>query len=162
MVKNFKNLVQTLLVIFLFSCSSGDEIYVKFNHAEGLNVNDPVTLNGWEVGKVTGMALNRENNIIARVKIKQELTIPNDSEFLISNTDLLGSKQLEIHSGASQTFISPGDTVNGKKASSVITDSLIVKIMDKLLFKERDNEKCDSLLIELRRMNENLEKGRSN
>lgn len=87
--------------------------YIIFDNVEGLYKSNYIYLNGMKVGYVKDV-----NNIdpfgkkfLVHVSIKSDIKIPKDSEIMIFNSDLLGSKALKIISGASKIVLSSKDTI---------------------------------------------------
>lgn len=87
--------------------------YVVFDNVEGLYKSNYVYLNGMKVGYIKDI-----NNIdafgesfLVHISIKSDIKIPNNSEIMIFNSDLLGSKALKIVPGNSTTAYNSKDTI---------------------------------------------------
>ena len=87
--------------------------YVVFDNVEGLYKSNYVYLNGMKVGYIKDI-----NNIdafgesfLVHISIKSDIKIPNNSEIMIFNSDLLGSKALKIVPGNSTTAFNSKDTI---------------------------------------------------
>jgi len=94
---------------------------VIFNNLQGLDVSDDVRMLGKKIGRISGTKIVGQNIAI-------ELTIDNlfafkipiDSEFEITQSDLMGSKFISIYPGKdNDKFILEGETIAGKNAEIV-------------------------------------------
>jgi len=122
------------------------EVYAVFPKVDGLNVANPVTINGLQIGKVYEMKeKNRElDAIIVTINLLKDVDIPKNS-FASINTDLLGASSLIITRGDSKDMMKDGDTlltqntpglIEGLKASLNPTLGSVngaVKSLDSLL-----------------------------
>ena len=90
--------------------------------------------------------------------IDKKCNIPTDSKFYIYCTDILGDKAVKIELGKSKNYIQNNDTIpiNSTISNSLI-DSVGFKVKD-FINELTDQSKQDSILLELRRLNDNLEK----
>ena len=94
---------------------------VIFDNLQGLDVSDDVRMLGKKIGRISGTKIVGQNIAI-------ELTIDNlfafkipiDSEFEITQSDLMGSKFISIYPGKdNEKFIIEGETIAGKNAEIV-------------------------------------------
>ena len=94
---------------------------VIFNNLQGLDVSDDVRMLGKKIGRISGTKIVGQNIAI-------ELTIDNlfafkipiDSEFEITQSDLMGSKFISIYPGKdNEKFILEGETIAGNNAEIV-------------------------------------------
>ena len=71
--------------------------YVSFSNVKGLTVASPVTLNGMQIGQVTGLEYQYDNpgHILVAVDLDKSVKITKGSKFLLSSS-LLGSAELAI------------------------------------------------------------------
>ena len=104
-----------------------------FNKVESLNINssffdignidvgNDVKIKGVKVGEVSGISLDQENYMaIITSSIDENLKIPDDSIFKISNNGLIGSPYIEIQLGNSKELLKNNDyTVNNIDAVSL-------------------------------------------
>lgn len=148
-----------VLLTTLLCCSCSDRfktIYLKADQVDGLQKSAKVFIKGLEIGHVEEIKLNSKAELLLRLSIENEVLIPNDSKF-ISQKSFLGDNQIYINLGESQTVINENDTVL-LTSDNLITnpDSVAVEIkgLFEKLIKPKQN---DSILIELRRINKNLE-----
>ena len=147
------------ILIFLISCTDErTEIILNAENVDGLTTEANITLNGFEIGEVEDLNLTSEGTIDIKCKLNPDTKIPNDSKFTIESLDLLGSKGIFVELGESKENLKNGDIIKLSKIESTnLGDSLGIKVGE-FLESLTGKEKQDSILIELRRLNENLEK----
>ncbi|MBW1296311.1 MlaD family protein [Aquimarina litoralis] len=148
-----------IILLFLISCSSnGTQIILNADNVEGITTETNITLNGFEIGKIKDMKLTLNGTIDIWCILNADTNIPNDSEFRIENLGFLSGKEIIIEPGKSQDRLKNGDFMKLTKTKSTpLGDSLSIKIHN-FIKNFTSRQKQDSILIELRRLNENLEK----
>jgi len=117
-------IVTIVMVRFL---SATKTYYAVFENVNGLSVNDPVIIEGLKVGnvKMIDFLLDGSNNLIVKLKIKNDINIP-DKSF----TEIVPLKHPEFDKSLGIKFVSSdgyfedGDTIKLKK-TLVTVDSLI-------------------------------------
>jgi phospholipid/cholesterol/gamma-HCH transport system substrate-binding protein len=97
------------------------EIYAVFQKVDGLNVANPVTINGLQVGKVYEMHEKSRSldSIIVTINLTKDVDIPKDSYATISS-DLLGSASVSIVKGDSKDLMKNGDYLFSQNTSGLI------------------------------------------
>lgn len=107
------------------------DIYAEYEQISGIKVSNPVLYNGFIVGKITNLELSPKGTIVARLTLKPELQIPENTIAKIVSQDILGAKAIVLYFGDSRTFINEGDTlrtdVEMSLAESVNSEVLPVK-----------------------------------
>jgi phospholipid/cholesterol/gamma-HCH transport system substrate-binding protein len=95
--------------------------YVVFSKTEGLNISDPIKINGLRVGAVEAMTEKDADltGIIVSFHLIRELNIPKDSYCKISSSPL-GSGTIQITLGNSKEFLKDGDTIKGIDSKSMM------------------------------------------
>jgi phospholipid/cholesterol/gamma-HCH transport system substrate-binding protein len=95
--------------------------YVVFSKTEGLNISDPIKINGLRVGAVEAMTEKDADltGIIVSFHLIRELNIPKDSYCKISSSPL-GSGAILITLGNSIEFLKDGDTIKGIDSKSMM------------------------------------------
>ena len=138
-----------IILMTLISCKENQTyLFLKTEEINGITKNAPVALRGIEIGEVSGINLDFNNNLFIQIAINKDIRIPVDSKFTIENKDLFGEKQIEVILGESDvTFLSNDSSILHSSASILLPVSIMQNVL-----KTRD-----SLLIELQRLNENLE-----
>lgn len=84
--------------------SSENFLKIKFKNISGLEVGDPVTINGFRKGYVNDIVI-KNNNLIVEAAIDNDVKLSEDAKFYIVMLDLMGGKKIEIDPGYSNTEI---------------------------------------------------------
>ncbi|OQX76569.1 MAG: hypothetical protein B6D61_08615 [Bacteroidetes bacterium 4484_249] len=129
--KEFKiGLIVTLSLALLywgFNFLKGEDVftndrvfYAVYNDVGGLEKANPVLINGLIVGQVRNMYFSSEENsmVIVELVLKNSIPIPKNSIAKI-NSDLLGSKTVDITLGSGSEFAQSGDTLIAKLQMSI-------------------------------------------
>lgn len=142
-----------LFILFLITGCSDDKnkLYVIFDRVDGLKEGNSVMINGLDAGTVTSLALFK-TKVIASLKLKSKLTIPEQSEVYIEET-LSGYPVVSIKLSDNKANLRNGDTLNGlyKKTGlldALLTDSVVKQKVEKTL--DKIIEVADSLKKGLR------------
>lgn len=147
-----------LTLLFLIGCTANKKDYIiEFDQVDHLRAGNSVILNGMEVGEVTDINLGENHEVLVTVQIDNEVSIPMDSKFILSS-DFLGNKSIQIEPGTRSENLNPGSHIMGTHAKTNMDTSTspLTKIITGIF--NNKSTKQDSILIELRRLNENLEK----
>jgi phospholipid/cholesterol/gamma-HCH transport system substrate-binding protein len=93
-----------------------DKIFAVFPSVEGLQVSNPVSINGLQVGKVYSIKEKDKNltGIIVTISLNKDINIPKNSLATISG-ELLGTTSVKIKMGNSTAYIVDGDTLESMK-----------------------------------------------
>lgn len=144
--------------MLIIACSDNKKtIFIKAETINGLKEKTAVSLNGFEVGSVRKISLTPEGKIMIKVRLKGDLVLPRDSKFKLENLAFFGRSGLKIEIGKEKQWLQQGDTVMlAPEAYKIAQDSLSVRIKS-YIENLSGAKKRDSILIELRRLNENLE-----
>ena len=72
--------------------------YIKYENINGLQLSDPVLINGFKVGMVTGIKFNEDNSgsLIVQLLVENNFEIPKNSVAKLVSRDIMGSKGIEI------------------------------------------------------------------
>ncbi len=107
------------------------KINSSFFDIGNMSIGNDVKINGVKVGEVTGIRLDQENFMaIITSSVEENIIIPNDSIFKISNNGFIGSPYIEIQLGNSNETLKNNDyTINNIDAVSLeeIINSFIFK-----------------------------------
>lgn len=155
-----KNILQIAIILTLCACSNQNSLTLELSNAEGLSTSSPVYANGLAVGKVNSLKVSSNQTILATIKLTGELQkVPVDSKISMNNDGLLGEKAINLNLGTSSEYFTSSDTIqlsNSVNKATSEADPLTQVIQDGVnMLTSRD--KLDSILLELRRLNENLE-----
>jgi len=150
------------MILLLTSCSllrDTFELTVVFPNADGLTTYSNVILNGLEIGQVKELKIGNSTEIITTLTFDKDYEFPTDTKFIVVK-NLFGSGTVQIVPGTAKDIIKKGQRLTGeieikentiKQASINILDDFSGLV-----------KKQDSILIELRRLNNNLEKQNKN
>ena len=109
-----------LLLIWGISFLKGNNIfgnsnvyYSTYKNIDGLESSAPVRINGLTVGNVTEIYFhpNNSGDIIVQFTINDDIRFPRNSIAKIYNSDIMGTKAVQLIYGNSNLFASPGDTL---------------------------------------------------
>ena len=157
-----KKPVYFVLLTLLFACAQDETFHLRMQHANGLSPQSNILANGLVIGKVQKLSLDSAYRVIVDFELTDGLSdIPTDSKFILS-TDMLGSASLEIKVGTEPEFFAATDTIDVEVARPEIGKpmDMIPSVLQRLFLDTSNDEKMDSILYELRRLNDNLEEGR--
>ncbi len=152
---HFYVFLKAICLLLLVGCESNSlKLVAKIPDANNLPTPCTVYLNGVDVGVLDNLRVGNHGQLFGDLKLTKVNSLPSDSELVI-NSQLLGGKSLQIKTGISASILSPGDTVfchevnaNAIKAEAANPFSDFIKIP----------QKQDSILKELQRLNQNIEK----
>lgn len=89
--------------------SSDNMYYTDYDNVDGLATSKPVMVNGYQIGRVSGMYLMDNGKIRTEFKIKSEYDIPSNTIARIVSESILGSKVIVFDLGNSTTMAGDGD-----------------------------------------------------
>lgn len=94
--------------------AAGRTYYAIYGNVAGINNDDPVSVNGFRIGKIRSSTLiPDEDVVILELEISHAgLNIPEDSKAIIANTGLLGGKEIDLEMGFSSVYLEAGDTIS--------------------------------------------------
>jgi phospholipid/cholesterol/gamma-HCH transport system substrate-binding protein len=87
--------------------------YVVYDRIDGLQVSNPVLVNGYTVGQVRNIGFLPDNSgkIVVTMALTQNFNIPGNTIARIFSSDLMGTKAVELIFGKTDYFQQPGDTL---------------------------------------------------
>lgn len=99
------------------------KLYAIFDNVEGVEVSNPVQINGLTIGSVT--AINEADQDLSRgviltITLKKNVHIPNNSVAQI-NSSFLGSATIVVGKGDSPKFLEDGDTLLTRKKPNLLS-----------------------------------------
>lgn len=135
--------------------SPNNTYYAVYDNIDGLNVSNPVLINGFSVGRVSDIEILQDqgNTLLVSLDI-------NDNQFIGSGTlaviksDLLGSKAVHLDSVDTGTPLKEGDTLNAMLHRG-ITEQLTSTAMPLV-------DKLEVTLLNLNRILDNLANNEDN
>jgi phospholipid/cholesterol/gamma-HCH transport system substrate-binding protein len=84
--------------------SSENFLKIKFENVSGLEIGDPVTVNGLRKGYVNNITIKKQE-LIVEAAISKDVFLSEDAKFSIVMLDLMGGKKIDISPGVSQAPI---------------------------------------------------------
>ena len=104
----------------------GIGIQAIFDNIGSLKLKAPVKSSGVIVGRVVDIAFSAEDyHAVVGLEIETNFTFPEDSDFSIVSSNLLGGQYVEIEPGAEEVMLATGDQVFGN--SAIVLEHLISK-----------------------------------
>jgi len=96
-----------------------EEITIKFPTTDGLDPGDKVKLNGIAIGKITNIGLV-EDGVLVKILVQlPEFSLKEDSEFIASESGLMGGHHLEIIPGKSDKELDFSQVQVGRTGNSI-------------------------------------------
>lgn len=124
--------------------TSENTYYATYDRVDGLTVSKPIYVNGYQIGRVSGLTLQPDGLILTEFKIDKKYRLPDNTLARIASTDLLGSKAIVFELGDSPVIAEDGATLQAdiqknimeqvepiqKKAESVfaVLDSILTSV----------------------------------
>ena len=87
--------------------------YAKYHEVSGLEISNPVSINGVRIGQVSKMyfAPDMSGDVIIELMIVTDFPIPDNTIARIFSADLMGSKSVDLKLGNSAERAKDGDTL---------------------------------------------------
>mgnify|MGYP000046387035 CR=1 FL=1 len=91
------------------------DYYAFYEHVHGLEVGQPVTINGYKIGQVTEITFDASfgGELLVGFHISKPLDFGVDTKVKIYDMDIMGAKGLELEIGSSSILAVTGDTLVG-------------------------------------------------
>lgn len=91
------------------------DYYAFYEHVHGLEVGQPVTINGFKIGQVTEITFDASygGELLVGFHISKPLDFSIDTRVKIYDMDIMGAKGLELEMGSSKVLAVTGDTLDG-------------------------------------------------
>ena len=91
--------------------------FIIYKDIDGLTVSNPVETNGLTVGRINAIHLltERNNEILVTIDIDDALVVGDSTTAVLSNSDLLGGKNIVLKLGKNTKVYKSGDTLKGRK-----------------------------------------------
>jgi len=87
--------------------------YVLYKNIDGLNVSNPVIVNGFAVGRVSsiGILQEKDNQIVVEMDVDENVMLGDSTVAQLTNSDFLGSKAILLQIGDLSKPLLGGDTL---------------------------------------------------
>ena len=91
------------------------DYYAFYENVHGLEIGQPVTINGFKIGQVTGITFDYsfKGPLLVAFHISKPVDFTSDTKVRIYDMDIMGAKGLQVDLGTSKLMASPGDTLAG-------------------------------------------------
>jgi len=104
-----------------FSISVSEKfLEVKFPTVAGLELDDPVTVNGVRKGTVQDFKIE-PGDVIVKIKLDPDVDLRKDAAFSVSMLDLMGGKKINIYPGSSPEEIDYSKVQQGQFQADIAT-----------------------------------------
>lgn len=92
--------------------SSNEKYYAIYSNVDGLNVSNPIMINGFTIGRVSEIRLLQNNNdkVLVELDLRGDVIL-GDSATATLNSDFLGNKSISLTPGDIQKPLEGGDTL---------------------------------------------------
>ena len=100
--------------------SNNNTYYAVYNKVDGLAPSNPVTINGYPVGRVKSLKLlqGMNNSVLVAIDVSKDIQI-GDSSFAMIAKDLLGGMSIILNMGKNSKIYESGDTIKGSFQPSI-------------------------------------------
>lgn len=94
-------------------------VYVLFDNAAGLAVDDPVLVAGIQVGRVVGVSLTEDGRARVAIRLNRDIVLHDDATAVVGSTGMLGDRILDLKTGSPDAPVVPdgGAIVGGEPVS---------------------------------------------
>jgi len=91
------------------------DYYAFYDHVHGLEVGQPVTINGYKIGQVTEISFDVSygGSLLVGFHISRPIDFSKDTKVEIYDMDIMGAKGLQLQPGTSDVLAVSGDTLQG-------------------------------------------------
>ena len=91
------------------------DYYAFYEHVHGLEVGQPVTINGYKIGQVTEINFDVSfgGSLLVGFHISRPIDFSKDTKVEIYDMDIMGAKGLQLQPGTSDLLAFSGDTLQG-------------------------------------------------
>jgi len=130
-----------VLALFVLTVKTGDfhfgkkgyNVRVVFNTIDGVSLNAPVMLNGFEVGVVKDIHINddeKNTTMELDVWLSNDIKLRQGTKARVKNMGFMGEKYIGLTSSENKgAYLKPGDTINGERPADLdllLTDGQII------------------------------------
>ena len=98
--------------------------YAVYDNINGLTTSRPVTVNGFRIGQVSNISFDSDNsaNLIVQVAIEEDIIFTTNSILEIYDSDIMGTKSVQLKIGNNSETAISGDTLIGSIASGLTSE----------------------------------------
>ncbi|WP_430815976.1 MlaD family protein [Carboxylicivirga sp. RSCT41] len=147
-----------LLVLGISSCTPKQTITIEFEELHGLSVDADVLFKGVKIGNVDKVEITQDGSLLVDIGISKEITLPEKVEFVLFSQNIFGTKAIGINEKPDIEPIVLTEIQQGIIEDSSIVNTFMTIGKDLIEITEGDLNKKDSLLKELKKIEERIEK----
>ncbi len=147
-----------LLILVLCSCTPKQTITIEFKELRGLSINADVLFKGVEIGNVDKVEIAPDGQLLVDISITKDIKLPKKIEFILFSQDIFGTKAIGINENPDIETTILTEIQQGVLEDSSIVNTFMTIGKDLLEITEEDLNKKDSLLKELKKIEERIEK----
>jgi phospholipid/cholesterol/gamma-HCH transport system substrate-binding protein len=123
----------TLLILLLgyswlrdwFNRGHQEQLHVMFTNTGNIEVGNPVTVFGVKRGRVDNVSISPQG-VMLTLRLDIDFPLPTDTRVVVSDSNLMGSRQVDVIPGSENNYITEGYVIQGESSSSF--SSLVPKI----------------------------------
>lgn len=174
-MKAITQFILCTMAFWVLSCSpTYVDIQVFSATKSNLKEESPLQYRGMEIGQIERIEDLGEGQFLYHCSVQPEVHIPEDSKFSIANTDIFGTQAMVVEFGTSEEYLTSNDQVHINTqavSSSTLADPFQKELVEMLVSSAEmiqaftaqsaaQNDSlipADSLLFELRRLNDHLD-----
>lgn len=105
-------------------------LVARFERTDGLRLGSPVRMSGIAIGQVAGLDLMPDFRVRARLALRPDLAVPEDSSAAIRSDGFLGGRHVVLEPGGSDVMLAPGGAIAHTQGALVI-DHLLDRIIER-------------------------------
>jgi phospholipid/cholesterol/gamma-HCH transport system substrate-binding protein len=149
------------ILILGYSFLRGDEIfgganrfYTVYSNVDGLTLSKPVLVNGFQIGRVSKMKLQKNGSTMVELSIDRQYNVPKNTIAKLGSAGLLAGKAIIFQYGNSNITAEDKDTLQSEIEGSLVDDLQPIQTKAESLI-----NKLDSSLASINRiLNPNFQK----
>ncbi len=110
---------------------SNTNTYVaRYSRIDGLQVSNPVKINGMSVGRVSNIEIEQDeaHSLLVSLEVREDIRVGAGSVALLTDGDLLGGKLVELQISDTSPYLGDGDTIASKTGKG-LTDLMQEKAL---------------------------------
>ncbi|MEN7549228.1 MlaD family protein [Rapidithrix thailandica] len=102
--------------------SSSRVYYAVYDNIDGLQVSNPVIINGLNVGRVSGIEIlqDQNNRLKVGLEVNEEIKVTKNSKALLTDNGLLGGKSIELKLAPGDSYLEVGDYLIAEKPKGFV------------------------------------------
>jgi len=101
--------------------SESNKYYAIYENIDGLQVSNPVIINGFTVGRVSSIVIlqDQNNKVLVEMDVGRDVVLGDSTKALLYNVDFLGSKGVQLDIRQVNGVLGNGDTLDSDQAGGI-------------------------------------------